>query len=194
MTSVALKLKVYSFAECHLLGRFLEVIKKDANQAATTYRSNCEFGRHGPSCYSLGQLYHSDVGDHAKAFEYNRKGCELGHTKSCLDAGLANLSNQTEDGCIREDIPLAVSYLEKACKLGSGFSCYMLAGVYISGAPGVVERDVSAALKYDFEACKLNFPLACANLNGALASGSPSSGALWRAAHIKSFYGAEYPK
>ncbi|KZS05923.1 Cytochrome c oxidase assembly factor 7 [Daphnia magna] len=182
--------------ECHLLGKFLQVVKSNNSRAAAVYRSNCKDGRHADSCYQLGQLYHSDVqlANHRAAFASNRRGCQLGSAKCCLDAGMAKLSDPQDDGCVGQDFPQAVGYLKRACQLGSGFACYLLAGVYITGIPGLVDRDLSLAFKYDFEACKqLDFPLACANLNGALsnagATPAPSIGVLWRIAHFKSLYG-----
>lgn len=183
--------------ECHLLGTFLEVIKRNNTRAAAIYKLNCQGGQHAGSCYRLGQLYHSDVQlqNHRTAFQCNRRGCQLGNAKCCLDAGMSKLSDNLEEGCVGQDFPLAVDYLKKACQLGSGFACYLLAGVYISGIPGIVDRDVSLAFKYDFEACKqLDFPLACANLDGTLSTAgvmpAPSIGLLWRIAHFKSLYGA----
>lgn len=102
---------------------------------------------------------------------------------------MASLSS-TLDGCVVEDLPVAMEYMKRACQLGSGFGCYMLAGVYMKGVDGIVDQDLSAALKYDFQACQLNFPLACANLNGALTD----DGVLWRAAHVKSLYGSQTPQ
>lgn len=89
---------------------------------------------------------------------------------------------------------MAVDFLERACQLGSGFGCYMLAGVYMKGVDGIVDQNLSAALKYDFQACQLNFPLACANLNGTQADDPASNGILWRAAHVKSLYGSQTPQ
>lgn len=173
-----------SRTECHLLGRFLEIVKKDSSQAADVYKSNCLAGQDGESCYQLGQLYHSEKAmvDHGEAFAFNRRGCELGNAKCCLDAGLANLSDNLDEGCVGKDLSLAFQYVQRSCQLGSGFACHLLAGVYVTGIPGIVERDLSAAFRHDFEACKqLNFPPACASLRATLnvttkATLDPSSG------------------
>lgn len=178
--------------ECHLLGRFLEVVKKDDKKAIAVYKSSCRDGKNGESCYRLGQIYHSGSegpADHVTAFYYNQQGCQLGHAKSCLNAGMANLSDGFE-GCVRQDLTLAVHYLKQGCQLGSGLSCYLLAGVFNSKTDGGQYNNPLAVLKYDFEACQLNFRLACANLKDIQSSESTwSMDALERASHVKNVYG-----
>lgn len=61
-------------AVCHLLGDYLEGIKKDFDKAAKVYRSNCDDYGYAKSClkygnYSfLGKGRASDKGDSLKAY------------------------------------------------------------------------------------------------------------------------------
>jgi len=76
---------------CHLLGDYLEGIKKDWSKALKIYATNCDEYKHGHSCHKVaGYKY---VGkkcpkDADEAYEYFKKGCEQGYTSSCLSAGL----------------------------------------------------------------------------------------------------------
>jgi cytochrome c oxidase assembly factor 7 len=140
------------FVECHLLGRFLEIVKKDNAKAAAVYKSNCEDDQNGNSCFHLAQLYHTELVDHHEAYDFNVKGCDLGNAKCCLGAAMANFSDDLDKGCVGKDRSLAIDNLKRSCQLGSGIACQFLAFFSMAGIPSFVEKDLSAALKLHFEA------------------------------------------
>nr|CAH0099628.1 unnamed protein product [Daphnia galeata] len=143
--------------ECHLLGRFLEIVKKDNAKAAAVYKSNCQDDQNENSC------------------------CDLGNAKCCFGAALANFSDDLDKGCVGKNPSLAINNLKRSCQLGSGMACQLLAHFSDIGIPGVVEKDFSASLKYDFEANRQLEVLEdrtklVAILNSMKAMRTPSSG------------------
>jgi cytochrome c oxidase assembly factor 7 len=85
---------------CHLLGDFLEAVKKDWNKAARVYKVNCEDFNYGHSCFKFGNYTFMGKGDvkvdHAKALEYYDKGCSLNFPDACLHSGLMLTSQNSE--------------------------------------------------------------------------------------------------
>ena len=163
------------------MGRFLEIVKKDNAKAAAVYKSNCEDDQNGKSCFHLAQLYHTELVDHHEAYDYNVKGCDLGNAKCCFGAGLANLSDDLDKGCVGKNPSLAIDNLKRSCQLGSGMACQLLSQLFLIGFPGFVDKDLSACLKYHFEANgQLNFledrTELEAILNSLIAMRTPSSG------------------
>ena len=174
-------LSLLLFVECHLLGRFLEIVKKDNAKAAAVYKSNCQDDQNGNSCFNLAQLYQTEMVDHHEAYNYNRKGCDLGNAKCCFGAALANFSDDLDKGCVGKNPSLAIDNLKRSCQLGSGMACQLLSQLFLIGFPGFVDKDLSACLKYHFEANgQLNFledrTELEAILNSLIAMRTPSSG------------------
>ena len=119
--------------------------------------------------------------DHREAYNYNRKGCDLGNANCCFNAALAHFSNDLDIGCVGNNPSLAIDNLKRSCQLGSGMACQLLAHFSSVGIPGVVEKDFSAALKYDFDANRQLDVLEdrtklVAILNSMKAMRTPSSG------------------
>ncbi|XP_021708967.1 cytochrome c oxidase assembly factor 7 homolog [Aedes aegypti] len=123
---------------CHLLGDYLEGIKKDFDKAAKVYRSNCDDYGYAKSClkygnYSfLGKGRASDKGDPVKAYSYYEKGCELNDPDACLHSGLLLVSKSIPKD-MKRDVPKAFEYLKKACSMNNANACFYLSGMHISG-------------------------------------------------------------
>lgn len=106
----------YCFAACHLLGDYLETIRKDFEKARKVYESNCVDYNHAKSCLKFGNYVFigkgkSGVkGNPAEAMQYYSKGCELGDADSCLHSGLLHVSKQPlEDApTIERNFPLVI--------------------------------------------------------------------------------------
>ncbi|XP_055533905.1 cytochrome c oxidase assembly factor 7 homolog [Wyeomyia smithii] len=123
---------------CHLLGDYLEGIKKDFDKAAKVYRSNCDDYGFAKSClkygnYSfLGKGRASDKGDPVKAYQYYEKGCDLNDPDACLHSGLLLVSKSIPKD-LKRDVPKAFEYLKKSCEMNNGNACFYLSGMHISG-------------------------------------------------------------
>ena len=101
--------------------------------------------------------------------------------KCCFGAGLANLSDDLDKGCVGKNPSLAIDNLKRSCQLGSGMACQLLSQLFLIGFPGFVDKHLSACLKYHFEANgQLNFledrTELEAILNSLIAMRTPSSG------------------
>lgn len=87
-----------TFAACHLLGDYLETIRKDYEKARIVYQSNCNDYNYPRSCLKYGNYAFigkgkSGVkGNPAEALQYYEKGCGLGDSDNCLHSGLINVS------------------------------------------------------------------------------------------------------
>lgn len=77
---------------CHLLGDYLEAIKKDFAKAARVFKSNCSDYKYGKSCLKYGNYAligrGRDKSDPNEALEYFEMGCDLNDPGSCLHAGV----------------------------------------------------------------------------------------------------------
>lgn len=83
---------------CHLLGDYLEAIKKDFEKASKVYRSNCDDYSYAHSCLKygnytfLGKGKSGSKGSPSDALKYYVKGCELNNPEACLHSGLIMVS------------------------------------------------------------------------------------------------------
>ncbi|XP_021949176.1 cytochrome c oxidase assembly factor 7 homolog [Folsomia candida] len=151
---------------CHLLGDFMEAVKKDWAKAARVYKVNCEDYNYGHSCYKLGNYTFMGKGevkiDHALAVTYYDKGCELNFADACLHAGLMRSAQASQ---VPKDPVLALTKFEKGCSLNSDMCCFYLSGMYISGVDNSVQKDMLKAFEFSQKACHLGNVYACSNLS-----------------------------
>lgn len=83
---------------CHLLGDYLEGIKKDFEKASKVYKSTCDDYGYAKSCFKfgnysfLGKGKSGSKGDPRAAYSYYEKGCNLNDSDSCLHSGLLLVS------------------------------------------------------------------------------------------------------
>uniref|UniRef100_U5EW19 Putative beta-lactamase hcpa n=1 Tax=Corethrella appendiculata TaxID=1370023 RepID=U5EW19_9DIPT len=179
---------------CHLLGDYLESIKKDFEKAAKVYRSNCDDYHYAKSClkygnYSfLGKGRSSEKGDPIKAYKYYEKGCELDNPDCCLHSGLLLVSKSMPKE-MQRDVPKAFDFLVKSCEMNNASACFYLSGMHIAGVlkddakiskstptkfdknDYVVEKDMKKAFDFAYKACDLRNIYACANLSQMYARG-----------------------
>jgi cytochrome c oxidase assembly factor 7 len=186
------------FSVCHLLGDYLESIKKDFDKASKVYRSTCDDYGYAKSClkygnYSfLGKGKASDRGDPVKAYSYYEKGCNLNDADSCLHSGLI-LVSRALPAKIERDVPKGLAFLTKSCEMNNSTACFYLSGMFISGVTKasipatpatstkaepvadkdgyLVAKDMEKAFNYAYKACELKNMYACANLSQMYARG-----------------------
>lgn len=99
---------------CHLLGDYLEAIKKDFEKAARVFKSNCLDYHFGKSCLKIGNYTlvgkGSDKGDAQEALKYFERGCELGEPGACLHAGML-LTATGPNIKIQRDVPKGKNHI-----------------------------------------------------------------------------------
>lgn len=95
---------------CHLLGDYLESIKKDFEKASKVYRSNCDDYGYSRSCLKygnytfLGKGKSGSKGNAAEALKYYERGCDLKDADSCLHSGLMLVSKSMQE-TVPRDVP-----------------------------------------------------------------------------------------
>lgn len=176
---------------CHLLGDYLESIKKDFEKASKVYRSNCDDYGYGKSClkfghYSFlgkGKASTNEKGDPKQAYKYYERGCELKDPDCCLHSGLIMVSKSMSSS-IERDVMKGFESLSKSCMMDNGTACFYLSGMHISGVlkkdktptvptvtltpdptDFIVQKDMKKAFDFAARACELNNMYACANLS-----------------------------
>jgi cytochrome c oxidase assembly factor 7 len=154
---------------CHLLGDFLESIKKDYVKAGKIYKSNCDDYNFGRSCYKFGSYKLLGRGqqpvDRDLAYEYYRKGCEFGVSESCLNAGLMCVANGPHTRTVK-DYHKGLELLDKGCEGNNPFCCYYIGGVYIPGIEEAnIKKDMNKARRYSEKGCELGSFYACVNIS-----------------------------
>lgn len=146
-----------------------------ASAAETELESACSrSNRDGFSCYQLADQYRYGIGvprDLKTGLEYLTKGCEKGHSESCLHAGYAyNRGEGTEP-----DIAKGFALHQRACALRNDQACRE-AGLRLSLGLGVpidsMEGDV-----YLFRACRLGNAPACISVDARMGLTNPT---LWK--------------
>lgn len=100
---ISIKMNIYPkfysirITVCHLLGDYLEAVKKDYEKARKLYKSNCDDYKFGKSCLKFGTyalLGKAGVKeDYRTAYEYFKKGCEQDVMDSCFNQGLLMISS-----------------------------------------------------------------------------------------------------
>lgn len=177
---------------CHLLGDYLESIKKDFEKASKVYRSNCDDYGYGKSClkfghYSFlgkGKAAANDKGDTKQAYKYYERGCDqYKDADCCLHSGLIMVSKSMSPA-IERDVVKGIDSLTKSCTMNNATACFYLSGMHISGvlkkekaekasatnpstdpADYILQKDMKKAFDYAAKACELNNMYACSNLS-----------------------------
>lgn len=98
------------FADCHLLGEFYRVKEKDLQKAVQLYRVNCDEYGYAKSCLEYGTVAFTGVreknvkSDPNEALKYFEKGCSLGSSENCLNAGMLLVSPLLEKSALNRDL------------------------------------------------------------------------------------------
>ncbi|XP_033170523.1 cytochrome c oxidase assembly factor 7 homolog [Drosophila mauritiana] len=135
---------------CHLLGDYLEGIKKDFEKASKVYKSTCDDYGYAKSCckygnYSfLGKGKSGSKGDPQVAYEYYEKGCNLNDSDACLHSGLLLVSKSMPKE-IDWNVPKGVEFLTKSCDLNNATACFYLSGMHISGVQKKADQSAVTA-------------------------------------------------
>lgn len=89
---------------CHLLGDFLEAIKKDYKKAGKVYKANCDDRDHPRSCHKYAGYVAMGKGEKKNtktALSYLEKACRLGHADACFNHGMLLIAAPIEEGVER---------------------------------------------------------------------------------------------
>ncbi|XP_017100617.1 cytochrome c oxidase assembly factor 7 homolog [Drosophila bipectinata] len=134
---------------CHLLGDYLEGIKKDFEKASKVYKSTCDDYGYAKSCYKfgnysfLGKGKSGSKGDPKVAYQYYEKGCKLNDSDACLHSGLLLVSRSMPKE-IDRDVAKGLEFLTKSCDMNNATACFYLSGMHISGVQKKPESTSSA--------------------------------------------------
>jgi len=169
-------------ASCHLLGDYLEGIKKDFAKAFRIYQTNCDEHNHGHSCHKVGGYRYIGKAcskDPDLAYDYFRKACDSGYYTSCLNVGLLDSAAMGSRGYERKSPPdpsVARDSYKKACDYGDvnggqAESCHRYASMFIKGTKGACEKNMEEAFKYSLKACELGNMAGCVNVSMMYAKG-----------------------
>ncbi|XP_023162293.1 cytochrome c oxidase assembly factor 7 homolog [Drosophila hydei] len=180
---------------CHLLGDYLEGIKKDFEKASKVYKSTCDDYGYAKSCYKygnysfLGKGKSGSKGEPRVAYQYYEKGCNLNDSDACLHSGLLLVSRSMPKE-IDRNVPKGLQFLTKSCDMNNANACFYLSGMHISGVQKkpedvpaaaqaktlkdtdyIVLKDMKKAFQFAYKACELRNMYACANLSQMYARG-----------------------
>ncbi|XP_030379149.1 cytochrome c oxidase assembly factor 7 homolog [Scaptodrosophila lebanonensis] len=185
---------------CHLLGDYLEGIKKDFEKAAKVYKSTCDDYGYAKSCYKygnysfLGKGKSGTKGEPRIAYQYYEKGCNLNDSDACLHSGLLLVSRSMPKE-IDRNVAKGLEFLTKSCDMNNATACFYLSGMHISGVQKkpedagqstggsnisskglkdsdfIVLKDMKKAFQFAYKACELRNMYACANLSQMYARG-----------------------
>nr|CAD7262744.1 unnamed protein product [Timema shepardi] len=121
---------------CHLLGDYLESIKRDFEKAGKMYKTNCDELNFPRSCYKFGNYLVLGKGrqeeSHIGGLALLEKGCEKDHAFCCYYISGIFISG-IKDTPIQKDMDKAFKYSTKACELGSIHACANLSQMYSRG-------------------------------------------------------------
>ncbi|KAH8245561.1 hypothetical protein KR032_012058 [Drosophila birchii] len=135
---------------CHLLGDYLEGIKKDFEKASKVYKSTCDDYGYAKSCYKygnysfLGKGKSGSKGEPRVAYQYYEKGCQLNDPDACLHSGLLLFSSSMPKE-IDRDVMKGLEFLNKSCDMNNATACFYLSGMHIAGVQKKLDPAVAAA-------------------------------------------------
>jgi len=157
---------------CHLLGDYLESIKKDFTKSLKIYTSNCDDYGYGHSCHKVaGYKYFgkSCTKDADQAYDYFKKGCDHDYYSSCLSAGLLDAAKESDKDYSRSVPPNAtnsLNFYKKACDEGNlAEACHRYSAFFIRGMKNVCQKNMEEAFKYSLKACELGNMGGCVNVS-----------------------------
>ncbi|KAK0073121.1 hypothetical protein PV325_010256 [Microctonus aethiopoides] len=161
---------------CHLLGDYMEGIKLDYKAAADIYKSNCDERNWPRSCAKFGGYKSVGRGcdpDMNTAYEYMKKGCNLGDAQGCTKAGIMAISPNTKYEDDRStEISNGLNMLKKSCyEYEQEQGCFYLSTVYLGALKSEVEINLHEAYKLSLKSCEMGNPFACANVSQMHARG-----------------------
>lgn len=94
------------FIVCHLLGDFLEAIKKDYKKARKIYKTNCEDHKYAKSCFKYGTYVALGKGgekaDMANSLQYFDEACKGNEYRACFQQGIMLISDLSNFGIKRD--------------------------------------------------------------------------------------------
>lgn len=149
---------------CHLLGDYMEAIKKDFPAAASIYRMNCKERNFGLSCNKYGGYLLNGKGcsvNKKEALEHFEKGCEVGCAKACFGAGVMEASSWENH---QPDARSSMSYFERGCDGNDPRACFHASGIYIKGTESI-PKNSERAFRLSEKACALGDARSCANVS-----------------------------
>ncbi len=138
---------------CHLLGDYMEAVKKDFHRALKIYETNCLDFSFAHSCHktagyrSVGKASDKDLDT---AYDLFVRGCDLGYFPSCLNAGLIDqgLAEQTQR---KRDPKRAAHYFKRACEGGEiAEACHRYASYFLKGVDQVIQVRWCLAMRSSF--------------------------------------------
>ncbi|KAH8338061.1 cytochrome c oxidase assembly factor 7 homolog [Drosophila kikkawai] len=135
---------------CHLLGDYLEGIKKDFEKASKVYKSTCDDYGYAKSCYKygnysfLGKGKSGSKGEPRVAYQYYEKGCQLNDPDACLHSGLLLFSSSMPKE-IDRDVMKGLEFLNKSCDMNNATACFYLSGMHIAGVQKKLDPAATSA-------------------------------------------------
>lgn len=119
-------------AVCHLLGDYLETVKKDYDKARKIFQSTCDDYSYAKSCMKYGNYVFigkgkSGVkGNPSEALIYYEKGCELNDPVACLNSGLMHVSKTLENTNIERNITKVRIFISYRKSRASYVTCFYI--------------------------------------------------------------------
>ncbi|KAK0183231.1 hypothetical protein PV327_001292 [Microctonus hyperodae] len=161
---------------CHLLGDYMEGIKLDYKTAADIYKANCDDRNWPRSCAKFGGYKAVGRGcdlDMNSAYEYMKKGCNLGDARGCTKAGVMAISPSSKYEEDRStEISNGLNMLKKSCyEYDQEQGCFYLSTIYLGALKSEVEPNLLEAYKLSLKSCEMGNPYACSNVSQMHARG-----------------------
>lgn len=145
---------------CFNLGLIHEKgLETEANnsKALTLYAKACDLGA-GFGCAEASRISYI-MGDKHKGTLFSANGCHLDNARACYALGYASDYGQ---GFILKDHNEALIWYKKSCRLGLGYSCFIVAKRYEAHP---TKHDKEKAKEYYEKACRLHDAKACEALS-----------------------------
>lgn len=107
------------------------------------------------------------------AYEYMKKGCNLGDARGCTKAGIMATSPNTKYEEDRTtEISIGLNMLKKSCyEHEQEQGCFFLSTIYLGALKPEVEINLREAYKLSLKSCEMGNPYACANVSQMHARG-----------------------